>query len=78
MNTRKHRACTAKQKIIMYYLERGAVIRAYVNDKGALCFSSDHDGLGAKLYLTLTCRALLRKKLIIVENNTCISTRKRA
>jgi hypothetical protein len=75
MSIRKPRACTAKQKIVMYYLRHGAVIRAHVNDKGDLCFLSDHDGLRGALYLTLTCRALVRKKLINIENNTCTNAR---
>ena len=42
----------------------GAKVYRYMNSNGKLCYRSDHDGLRAVLYLTLTMRSLDKKGFI--------------
>ena len=59
---------TGKQVRVLERLRKGVKIEAYRNKNGAWCFSSDADGLRGVLYLTLTCRALVRKRLAFELN----------
>ena len=56
------------QTRVLLAIAGGAAVTAYNNDKGALCFKSDADGIGSTLYLTITCRSLLQRQYIDINN----------
>jgi len=55
---------TAKQRRIMTMMKDGKLTPiGYLNKKGDLCFEAC-ENLGACLYITLSCRSLLKRGLI--------------
>lgn len=55
---------TRPQTRVLLAIDSGAAVKTYQNIKGKWCFSCDADGVQSILYLTLTCRALVKRKYL--------------